>query len=73
MNAWDRFQDLLARSPTYVAEVTVLHGDGTITVRLPGGDTVRVIGDGTIGNKVFIREGRVIGDAPDLPLVQVTI
>jgi len=42
-------------------------------VRYPGGAGGVVYGTGTVGGRVFIQGGKIIGDAPVLPLVVDTV
>ena len=44
-NPWREFQGLLPEQPLLVVEVIAVHGDGTSTVELPGGEQFRARGD----------------------------
>ena len=71
---WNRFKSLLPSSPVLVGTVTTLHGNGTCTVTMPGGGTVRVVGESVAtGKKVFIKDGIVQGEAPDLPYYELEV
>lgn len=71
-NLWARFQRLIAASPTVIVTVTTVNADGTSVVTTVGGGTMRVIGTSVVaGNKAFIRDGAVIGEAPDLPYYEL--
>lgn len=66
-NLWAAWQRLLPTDPRRVGTITTDHGDGTVSVSLPTGGTLRVLGSGTAGAKVYTRSGRIEGPAPDLP------
>lgn len=72
-NLWRQFEDLLPDSPLLLGTVATRHTDGTVTVELPGGGLLRVTGGGSVGDRVFVRDGKVIGDAPTLPSVEIEI
>jgi len=66
-NVYVRFQRLLPREPLQIGTVAALNADGTSTVTLPSGGSVRVRGQSVaVGSKAFIRNGEVIGEAPNL-------
>ena len=74
MNLYRRLLDVLPADPLLIGEVTAHNADGTSTVELPSGDTVRVRGQGVaIGDNAFVQAGQVQGEAPDLPVVSVEI
>ena len=72
-NLWRQFEDLLPDSPLLLGTVVTHHADGTVTVELLDGGLLRVTGSGSVGDRVFVRDGRVIGDAPTLPTVEIEI
>lgn len=72
-NLWRQFEDLLPDSPLLLGTVATHHADGTVTVELLDGGLLRVIGSGSVGDRVFVRDGRVTGDAPTLPTVEIEI
>lgn len=66
-NLYARWRRLLpGTAPLLYGTVTLQHGDGTCTVTLIGGGTQRVRGDATAATRVWVREGRIDGAAPDL-------
>jgi len=72
-NLFARFARLLPNEPLQVGEVTAHNADGTSTVTLPTG-TIRARGQGvTIGLNAFIRNGEVIGEAPNLTSYSVDV
>lgn len=64
------FQRFKALLPTYPLSVaTVIETDGsTSTVSLPGGQQVLVRGTSAVGTTVFVQDGVIQSEAPDLPL-----
>lgn len=71
-NLWARFRRLIAESPTVIVTVTTVGADGTSLVTTAGGGTMRVIGtEVAAGNKAFVRDGAIIGPAPNLPYYEL--
>lgn len=74
MNLYRRLLEIIPADPLLIGEVTAHNADGTSTVELPSGDTLRVRGQGvSVGNNAFVQTGQVQGEAPDLPVVSVEI
>lgn len=71
-NEASRFARLLPGDPTLAGRI-VATGTGTVDLELPGGNVLRVVGTGTVGQTVFAKGGIMIGDAPDLPSVDIEI
>ncbi|WP_018875294.1 hypothetical protein [Thioalkalivibrio sp. ALJ8] len=72
-NAWARFRRLMPYDPLLIGEVVATHSDNTVTVELVGGGTQRVRGQATTGDNVYIRAGRIEGEAPDLPTDSISV
>jgi hypothetical protein len=73
-NLYARWRRLLPGSaPLLYGTVTVPHGDGTCTVTLTGGGTQRVRGDATAATRVWVRDGRIEGNAPTLPAYEIEL
>ena len=72
-NLWREFARLLPDAPLLLGSVLADHGDGTVTVELMAGGLLRVTGSGEVGSRVFVRNGDVIGPAPNLPMVAIEI
>lgn len=72
---WDEFNGLIAGSSALLATVTAHNGDGTSSLTTYDGAQVRAMGvlGGTIPYNVWIRDGRVLEAAPNLPLVEVSV
>lgn len=73
MNLYRQLKELLPDPALMVGTVAINHGDGTVTVTHPGGSAQRVRGDAPVSQQVFIRDGLVEGDAPNLPLVSIDV
>lgn len=66
-NVFLQLKELLAPSREDIATVVSSVGGSTV-VELPGGDLLRVRGEGAVGAKVFVQDGVIRGPAPDLPV-----
>jgi hypothetical protein len=72
-NVWRQFAQLLPEAPLLLGTVLAQHADGTVTVQLLAGGLLRVTGSGTVGDRVFVRAGEVVGPAPTLPGVDIEV
>ncbi len=63
-NNWTLFKDLLPADPLLVATLSSTDGKTAIMTLLDNG-VVRVRGTGTVGNKYYIRSGKIDGEAPN--------
>ena len=72
-NVWSRFLSLLPYDPLLVGEIITDNGDGTVTVEHNDGGIQRVLGAGTVGGKVYVRSGRVEGEAPALTSYDIEV
>jgi hypothetical protein len=72
---WGEFAGQVSASPRLLATVTAHNGDGTSSVATYDGSQMSAIGTvgGSIPYNVWIRAGRVVEAAPNLPLVEVSI
>ena len=71
-NVLQQFLSLIPASPLLVGEVTSIANE-IRTVALPDGSTITAKGSASVGQQVFIRDGRIEGIAPSLPIVEITI
>jgi hypothetical protein len=71
-NVYRALLDLLPKDVELIGEVTAVHGDGTVTVLLPGGGQQRVRGAAASGSKVFFKAGVITGPAADLPVITIS-
>lgn len=73
-NPYTQFRQLLPSERTSIVDITAHNGDGTSTATTLSGSTIVVQGDTVaVGAKAFVREGRVLGEAPSLPSFQETV
>ena len=72
-NLWRQFQDLLPSSATLIGTVVATHIDQTVSVQLLDGGQLRVAGTAADGTRVFVRDGRIEGEAPELPQIDIDI
>ena len=74
VNPWRRFQQLTNYQSRVVATVYDIGPNGASVVTLRDGTRARVRGDSVaIGNKAFIVNGQIQGEAPDLPAYTVQV
>jgi len=53
--------------------VSAVNADGTVTASSASGHTIRAIGTATVGDNIYVQDGRVLGTAPDLPFVEIEV
>ncbi len=72
---WDQFDGLVSASPRLLATVTAHNADGTSSLTTYDGAQMRAIGilGGAIPYNVWVRAGRVMEAAPNLPLREVAV
>lgn len=73
---WAQFGTLATGRAKYLATVTAHNADGTASITTAEGAQTRVLGrveGATIPYNAWISDGRVIGDAPNFPIVNVTV
>jgi len=71
-NPYKRLIQLIPGSQIDTGEVIATDGDG-VTVELVTGAQVKARGTATIGSHVYIRDGAVIGPAPNLPGIDIGV
>lgn len=59
--------------PRMIMTVAAMNTDGTVTASSASGHTIRAIGSATIGDHIYVQDGRVLGTAPDLPFVEIEV
>lgn len=67
MNIFKLFKSLLPDPPLLVGDV-IASDAGTVIVELPDGGQIQALGSASVGTRVFVRDGAVEGNAPDLPI-----
>jgi len=72
---WDQFDGLVSASPRLLATVTAHNADGTSSLTTYDGAQMRAIGilGGAIPYNAWVRGGRVIEAAPNLPLAELAV
>jgi len=72
---WDQFYGLVSASPRLLATVTAHNADGTSSLTTYDGAQMRAIGilGGAIPYNVWVRGGRVVEVAPNLPLADLVV
>ena len=68
-NPYRVFIDLLPARPLQVGTVAAVDGD-VATITMPGGGTLQARGQATAGQRVFVRDGVIEGEAPTLTYVE---
>lgn len=71
-NLFKVFKDLIPDHPLLVGTVIVVE-TGQCLIQLPGGAYVTGRGDGVVGQKVFIRDGVIEGQAPNLTVQVIEV
>jgi hypothetical protein len=74
-NLFRQLQALLPADPLQSGNVSTTHTDGTATVALLGGGTLRVRNPHGIaqGQRVFVQGGSIQGAAPALPTFTIDV
>lgn len=67
-NPFARFQALQPPKRRQVGEVIAVTGN-VVTIELPGGAVLQAIGQAGVGDRVFVRDGLVEGQAPALTYI----
>lgn len=72
---WDQFDGLVGSAPRLLATVTAHNADGTSSLTTYDGAQMRAMGivGGATPYNVWVRAGRVLEGAPNLPLLEVTV
>ena len=72
---WDQFDGLVSASPRLLATVTAHNADGTSSLTTYDGAQMRAIGilGGAIPYNAWVRDGRVIEAAPNMPLLELQV
>lgn len=71
-NIYRTFLALLPPRPLQVGTVLAI-ADGIATTELPGGGRLQARGAATVGQRVFIRDGVIEGNAPNLPMEVIDV
>lgn len=71
-NLFKRFSDLTGRS-LRTAGLCVAADFGECSIQYPGGAIVRAKGAGTVGQRYFVQDGKLDGDAPTLTPLEIEV
>lgn len=71
-NPFKRWQDLQPKRLRQVGEVIYMDGD-IATIELPSGAHIHAIGRATVGNRVYVRDGAIEGEAPTLTYITAEV
>ena len=71
-NPYALLRQLVPSAPLVVGDV-VAYASGVATVQLPGGGRVNARGEASVGQRVFVRDGAIEGEAPALPVVLIDV
>ena len=73
VNPWHKFRSLLPFGIRTVATITGDNGDGTVNADTQGGDSIRIKGTGSAGQRVLVVDGEVRQVLPSLPQDSVDV
>ena len=68
-NIYRQFMDLQSPKPLEVGTVAFV-ANGVASIDLPGGGRLQARGDAKAGQRVFVRDGVIEGEAPNLTYTQ---
>lgn len=71
-NVFREFLDLVPQQPLQAGTVLSVSG-ATCTVQLPGGGILQARGAASVGQQVYVRGGRIEGEAPTLTAVAIDV
>lgn len=71
-NPYTRFLALLPPKPQLVGTVSAVDGS-VATVTLEGGGQLQARGQVTVGDRVFVRDGLIEGEAPALTYISAEV
>ena len=69
-NLFTRFRKLIPTFPLRVGTIQAIDGT-SVRIEETGGGLVTLIGTGTVGQRVYFRNGVIEDEAPDLPFMSV--
>lgn len=74
-NLWDRFGEVVSSNPRLLATVTAHNSDGTSTLTTYDGVKMRAFGQLqlAIPYNVWVRGGRLVEAAPNLPSIELLV
>lgn len=73
-NLWQLFKNVTEQGAKQLATVIDRQGSNyTVTMQGGGNTVVQSSAAYEIGGKVFIRDGQIVSEAPDLPYVEIEV
>lgn len=73
-NLWQLFKNATEQGAKQLATVIDRNGSNyTVTMQGGGNTIVQSSSAYDIGDKVFIRDGQIVSDAPNLPFVEIEV
>ncbi len=72
-NALSRLSAILANPRRIIVEVVQVHSNGTTTVRHADGSETTVLGSDVVASHAYMENGKIIGEAPDLPYYEIEV
>ena len=72
-NIWQQFKALLPDGVRVVATITANNGNGTSQAELRDGSVITVKGEVSVGEEVFIQDGKIKGTAPGLAQYEMEV
>lgn len=73
-NLWQLFKNVTEQSAKQLATVIARTGSNyTVTIQGGGNTIVQSSADYVLQTKVFIQNGTITGQAPDLPYVEISV
>lgn len=66
-NLFTRLRKVLEVDKPVVSGTVLFVDGGVATVELPGGGRLAARGEATVGSRVYVRDGAIEGEAPNLP------
>lgn len=73
-NLWQLFKNVTEQGAKQLATVIDRTGSNyTVTMQGGGNTIVQSNAAYELGSKVFIRDGQIVSDAPDLPYVEIEV
>ena len=73
VNPYKRFQELLGRGTKQIAVVEIVYNDGTSVVSVRGRSFSARGSDYPAGSHVWVVDGEIVSEAPDLPVYSVSV
>lgn len=73
-NLWQLFKNVTEQGAKQLATVIDRQGSNyTVTMQSGGNTIVQSSAAYEIGSKVFVRDGQIVDQAPDLPFVEIDV